>query len=129
MASIERTAYPRFPKLLMPHYLKRLFSPTAEEVTGVEGFAHKADRQLALMVQFKCFSYLRLLGDVALQGLEPLHEFGTLVRHERALIQEQVIAALNGGMSKAMVCRNFGVKRTTLIDTLALIGWPNIPHN
>ena len=45
MASIERTAYPRFPKLLMPHYLKRLFSPTAEEVTGVEGFARKADRR------------------------------------------------------------------------------------
>jgi len=27
-------------------------------------------------------------------------------------------------MSKAAVCRNFGVKRTTLIETLARIGWP-----
>jgi hypothetical protein len=26
-------------------------------------------------------------------------------------------------MSKAAVCRNFGVKRTTLIETLARIGW------
>jgi hypothetical protein len=30
---------------------------------------------------------------------------------------------LDGGMSKAAVCRNFGVKRTTLIETLARINW------
>jgi DNA invertase Pin-like site-specific DNA recombinase len=80
------------------------------------------------------------------------HVFGALAQYERALIQERVIAglaaarrrgrtggrplaivgekrdaimaALNGGMSKAAVCRNFGVKRTTLIETLARIGWP-----
>ena len=75
-----------------------------------------------------------------------LHVFGALAQYERALIQERVVAglaaakrrgrfggrppaivgekwevilaALDGGMSKAAVCRNFGVKRTTLIDTL-----------
>lgn len=75
--------------------------------------------------------------------------FGALAQYERALIQERVgaglvaarkrgriggrpraitgekldaiIAALNDGMSKAAVCRNFGVKRTTLIDTLARV--------
>ena len=31
---------------------------------------------------------------------------------------EAILAALDGGMSKAAVCRNFDVKRTTLIDTL-----------
>ena len=79
------------------------------------------------------------------------HVFGALAQYERALIQERVIAglaaakrrgriggrplaiagekldailaALRGGMSKAAVCRNFGVKRTTLIETLARIGW------
>ena len=78
--------------------------------------------------------------------------FGALAQYERALIQERVVAglaaarrrgriggrppaivgekleailaALNGGMSKAAVCRNFGVKRTTLIETLARVGWP-----
>jgi DNA invertase Pin-like site-specific DNA recombinase len=78
--------------------------------------------------------------------------FGALAQYERALIQERIvaglaaarrrgriggrppaivgekldtiIAALEGGMSKAAVCRNFGVKRTTLIETLARIGWP-----
>ena len=80
------------------------------------------------------------------------HVFGALAQYERALIQERVvagvvaakrrgrvggrppvivgekleaiIAALDGGMSKAAVCRNFGVKRSTLIDTLARVDWP-----
>jgi DNA invertase Pin-like site-specific DNA recombinase len=79
------------------------------------------------------------------------HVFGALSQYERALIQERVVAglaaakrrgriggrppviagekleailaALDGSMSKAAVCRNFGVKRSTLIDTLARIGW------
>jgi DNA invertase Pin-like site-specific DNA recombinase len=78
------------------------------------------------------------------------HIFGALAQFERTLIQERVIAgltaakrrgrvggrpqaitgekletiiaALDGGMSKAAVCRNFGVKRTTLIETLGRIG-------
>jgi len=79
------------------------------------------------------------------------HVFGALAQYERSLIRERVvagmeaakrrgrvggrprsivgekldaiIAALDGGMSKAAVCRNFGVKRTTLIETLARVGW------
>ena len=83
---------------------------------------------------------------------EPLfHVFGALAQYERALNRERVIAglaaakrrgraggrppaiigekleaviaALEAGMSKAAVCRNFGVKRTTLIETLARLGW------
>ena len=80
------------------------------------------------------------------------HVFGVLAPYERALTHERVmaglaaakrrgrhggrppaisgekldaiLAALDGGMSKAAVCRNFGVKRTTLIETLARVGWP-----
>jgi DNA invertase Pin-like site-specific DNA recombinase len=72
--------------------------------------------------------------------------FGALAQYERALTRERVLAgldaakkrgkhggrpraideeklaaikeALNNGMSKAAVCRNFGVKRSTLIDGL-----------
>ena len=79
------------------------------------------------------------------------HVFGALAQYERALIQgrvcaglaaarrrgrvggrpavivgeklDTIIVALNGGMSKAAVCRNFGVKRTTLIETLERVGW------
>jgi DNA invertase Pin-like site-specific DNA recombinase len=83
------------------------------------------------------------------------HVFGALAQYERALTRERVVAglaaakrrgriggrplaivgekldaileALRGGMSKAAVCRSFGVKRTTLIETLARIGWPGVP--
>ena len=74
------------------------------------------------------------------------HIFGALAQFERSLIQERVKAglesakqrgisggrpraiddekisaikkALDDGMSKAAICRTFGVKRSTLIDSL-----------
>jgi DNA invertase Pin-like site-specific DNA recombinase len=77
--------------------------------------------------------------------------FGSLAQYERALITErvnaglaaakrrgrhggrpvaldaekvdQVIAALEGGASKASVSRSFQVPRSTLLDTLARVGW------
>ena len=77
--------------------------------------------------------------------------FGSLAQYERALTQERVIAglaaakrrgrkggrppaldperveqivsALDGGASKASVCRSFKVPRSTLLGTLARIGW------
>ena len=82
------------------------------------------------------------------------HVFGALAQYERALIKERVTAGLvaarhrgriggrppvispekleaivesvRGGMSKAAVCRTFGVKRTTLIETLRRIGAPEL---
>ena len=36
---------------------------------------------------------------------------------------EQIVAALEGGASKASVCRTFRVPRSTLSDTLARVGW------
>ncbi len=81
------------------------------------------------------------------------HLFGALAQYERSLTQERVVAglqaarrrgriggrpqaitgekleaitnALGSGMSKAAICRNFGVKRTTLIETLNQVGWQN----
>src|SRR5271154_3497760 len=85
------------------------------------------------------------------QGELLFHIFGALAQFERALIQERVLAglaaarrrgrrggrpvvidagklaavvtALDGGATKAAVCRTFGVRRSTLIDSLARIGW------
>jgi DNA invertase Pin-like site-specific DNA recombinase len=39
---------------------------------------------------------------------------------------EQIIAALEGGATKASVCRTFKVPRSTLLDTLARIGWTGV---
>ncbi len=79
------------------------------------------------------------------------HVFGALAQYERALIQERVVAGLaaagihhqkwtpdcatkfrhrlpppdlRGFRPPLPVCWNFSVKRTTLIETLARIGWP-----
>jgi DNA invertase Pin-like site-specific DNA recombinase len=79
------------------------------------------------------------------------HIFGALAQYERALTRERVqaglaaarrrgrrggrpvaivpekleavLAALNRGASKAAVCRTFGIARSTLIGTLARVGW------
>ena len=85
------------------------------------------------------------------QGEFLFHIFGALAQFERSLTQERVTAglaaarrrgrrggrppvidaeklaavvtALDGGATKAAVCRTFGIKRSTLIDALARIGW------
>ncbi len=85
------------------------------------------------------------------QGEFLFHVFGALAQFERSLTQERVkaglaaarrrgrrggrptaidaeklaavIAALEGGATKAAVCRTFGIKRTTLVDSLTRIGW------
>jgi DNA invertase Pin-like site-specific DNA recombinase len=85
------------------------------------------------------------------QGEFLFHIFGALAQFERSLTQERVmaglaaarrrgrrggrpsaidaeklaavVAALDGGATKAAVCRTFGIKRSTLLDTLARIGW------
>jgi DNA invertase Pin-like site-specific DNA recombinase len=85
------------------------------------------------------------------QGEFLFHIFGSLAQFERSLIQErvqaglaaarrrgrhggrpttidadklaEVTAALDDGATKAAVCRTFGIKRSTLIDTLTRIGW------
>jgi TnpA family transposase len=58
MASIERTAYPRFPRLLTTLDLQRFFSPAPQELEWVDKPARGAAQCLALMVQLKCFQYL-----------------------------------------------------------------------
>ena len=85
------------------------------------------------------------------QGEFLFHVFGALAQFERSLTQERVkaglaaaqrrgrrggrpiaidvekltavVAALDGGATKAAACRTFGIKRSTLIDSLDRIGW------
>jgi DNA invertase Pin-like site-specific DNA recombinase len=85
------------------------------------------------------------------QGELLFHIFGALAQYERALTQERVraglaaarrrgrhggrpraieaerlesvMAALDTGLSKAAICRAFGIPRSTLNDTLLRVGW------
>ena len=96
-------------------------------------------------------SLTELMDTTTPQGEFLFHIFGSLAQFERSPIQEQVqaglaaarrrgrhggrptaidteklaavTAALDTGATKAAVCRTFGIKRSTLIDSLARIGW------
>jgi TnpA family transposase len=65
MASIERTAYPRFPRTLTLKDLLGSFTPRAEEIEWARQCARRPMRQLALLVQLKCFQFLRHFPAVA----------------------------------------------------------------
>ena len=59
-------------------------------------------------------------------GLESARRRGRRGGRPKVLDQEKIdhiIESLNEGMSKAAICRNFNVKRSTLIDTLNRIGY------
>lgn len=59
MASIERTAYPRFPRTLTLKDLQASFTPRAEEIEWASRYARRPDRCLSLLVLLKCFQFLR----------------------------------------------------------------------
>jgi len=88
----------------------------------------KASGELLFHVFGALAKYERALArERVVAGLAAAKQRGRVGGRHRAIVGEKldaIIAALDGGMSKAAVCRNFGVKRTTLIETLARVGWP-----
>jgi Domain of unknown function (DUF4158) len=54
MASIERTAYPRFKPSLTANELQTLYEPTEEERDFVSTHAREAAQQLTLLMLLKC---------------------------------------------------------------------------
>lgn len=59
MASIERTAYPRFPRVLTLKDIQASFTPRQDEIEWASRFARTPSSRLALLVQLKCFQFLR----------------------------------------------------------------------
>lgn len=59
MASIERTAYPRFPRVLTLKDVQTSFTPRQDEIEWATKFARGTDSRLALLVLLKCFLFLR----------------------------------------------------------------------
>jgi len=56
-------------------------------------------------------------------GLAAANRRGRIGGRPRSLDEEQIVAALDGGASKASVCRTFKVPRSTLLNNLDRIGW------
>jgi len=82
-------------------------------------------------LQFNIFASLAefersLIQERVNAGLESARRRGRRGGRPKVLDQEKIdhiIESLNDGMSKAAICRNFNVKRSTLIDTLNRIGY------
>lgn len=82
-------------------------------------------------LQFNIFASLAefersLIQERVNAGLESARRRGRRGGRPKVLDQEKIdhiIESLKEGMSKAAICRNFNVKRSTLIDTLNRIGY------
>ena len=61
MASIERTAYPRFTSALTAHELEELYCPTEEDLEFVYKRPEDPAQQLTLLARLKCHQHLGYL--------------------------------------------------------------------
>jgi len=102
MASIERTAYPRFKRSLTPQLLHALYTPTGDELAFAQKTARSPTSQLSLLVLLKSFQqlgYFPKISDVPvaivnllrnclslIPAMEPgYEETRTLYRHHQAI--------------------------------------------
>ncbi|HZG69629.1 MAG TPA: DUF4158 domain-containing protein, partial [Herpetosiphonaceae bacterium] len=58
LASIERTAYPRFKRALTRHELHTLYAPAADERTFIEQHSQTDPLRLSMLVLLKTFQHL-----------------------------------------------------------------------
>src|SRR6185312_14894742 len=102
MASIERTAYPRYPRTLTLKDLQTSFTPKPEEIEWAKDFARTPASRVALLVNLKCFQFLRHFSAVELipeeiiehvsasLGMQPVRRIAyaghtALYRHHKAV--------------------------------------------
>ena len=96
MASIERTAYPRFRRLVTARELA-LMTPTVDDVAWAGAHARSGEHVLALVVSLTCFQrlgYFPRRGDVPVEVVEHMRRClglaeGTLARCEARNVKAQ----------------------------------------
>lgn len=88
MATVERTAYPRFPKVFANNELQAWYTPDAEELPWAARFARGQSSRLGLLVLLKVFQQLHYFPNLdsipatvvdhvrASAGLDPDTPFG-----------------------------------------------------
>ncbi|MGW3473796.1 DUF4158 domain-containing protein, partial [Saccharopolyspora sp. NPDC000995] len=80
MASIDRTAYPRFKRAVSLRELAEAFTPTQDEITWARGRTQHEQHLLTLLVRLKCYQrlgYFAKLADVP----------ATVVEHVRGVLE------------------------------------------
>ncbi len=119
MASIERTAYPRFPRILTLKDLQASFTPKPEEIEWAQQQSRTPQRRLALLVLLKCFEFLRhfpaldaIPAEVvenisATLGVAPTDKIefaslATLYRHHKAIRELLGVKPYTDGQTRAL---------------------------
>ena len=120
MASIERTAYPRFKRSLTPQLLHALYTPADDELTFAQKTARSLTSQLSLLVLLKSFQqlgYFPKISDVPvaivnhlrnclslIPAIEPgYEETRTLYRHHQAIRDYLRVSPWGTGASRLAI--------------------------
>ncbi|MFD7620553.1 Tn3 family transposase [Streptomyces sp. NPDC059802] len=106
MTSIERTAYPRFKRLITAHELHLFFAPTREEAAWAAERMDSDGHQLALLLALKSYQrmgrfpkpdeYPEMVVDFVRRTVElpegtlPLYETGRTAERQRAEVRQRV---------------------------------------
>src|SRR3546814_14115884 len=79
MANLERTAYPRFPRVITTRDLLRHYTPDVDEVEWASGFARSDTGRLGLIVLLKTFQQLHYFPALANVPAATISHFRTVV--------------------------------------------------
>ncbi len=124
MSSIERTAYPRFPRVITLKELQQSFTPTPEEVEWVTSNSRGQHPRVGLATMLKCFQHLHhfpAAPDVpseivehisASLGLTPVQQLDyggdlthTMYRHHRKIRELLVIKPYDEKAGRALILK------------------------
>lgn len=133
MANVERTAYPRFPRALTLRDLQESFTPRPDELLWLPTVARGSENSLALMVQLKCFQYLRYFPDVeaipegivehiaatlgqVVKGQISYSKSTTLYRHHKAIRKHLKVQPYTDAVARKLVV-NAAQKAAEIVET------------
>ncbi|WP_331743556.1 DUF4158 domain-containing protein (plasmid) [Streptomyces sp. NBC_00873] len=122
MTSIERTAYPRFKRLITAHELHLFFSPTRDELQWAADATDGDEHLLALLLMLKsyqrmgCFPALAEVPEQVVEfvrrqvelpeGTLPLHRAERTAKHHRGLVRTKVGVKYDQGAARRIVERS-----------------------
>ena len=118
MASIERTAYPRFKRAVSARELHESFTPTLGEIDWARSKTHSDEHLLALVVLLKCYQrlgYFPALGEVPVAVVEhvggrlglpadvkPVHESTRTAERHRELVRARLGVVYDPGQARKL---------------------------
>ncbi|MFE5588014.1 Tn3 family transposase [Kitasatospora sp. NPDC056531] len=126
MTSIERTAYPRFKRLITARELHVFFTPSEEERAWAEGVTDSDEHQLALLLALKSYQRMGCFpkpSEVPDQVVEFVRRAVELPEHTEAVYRSERTVRLHRGMVRERCgMRNDGPAARALAEEAMRIG-------